>query len=283
MPSAGVLGRMRGALGNLGLRQMGRALRDPTFGVRHLVAILALTRGNVSGAQLVQSALGEKIADLVLISNFLEAAHKSSMLQEAFARLRLHNRGNKKVAGMVGYCSEDDCAILHTLIRMTRPKVVVETGVAAGLTTTVILDALALNGVGKLYSIDLPPESVQGRTIADGGRYDRAFAEEKRPGWLVPNRLREIGNWDLLLGDVRDVLPPLLSNLSTIDFFLHDDLHTPEHMLWEFNLVWPCLSTGGILASDDLNYGWSDFLRNVGSPKEGRWRNHGFFSAIRKW
>jgi hypothetical protein len=43
--------------------------------------------------------------------------------------------------------------------------------------------------------------------------------------------------------------------------FFHDDLHTPDHMLWEFELVWPYLRAGGVLVSDDVNFSWIRFCR----------------------
>lgn len=273
---------VREALDRLDRHQMVRVLRDPAFGIREFIAILAFSRSNVSACQLVECVLDGQVADLALIAEHMEAAYNSPALQGAFVKLRSYEKDNQDVSGIVGNSSEDDCAILHTLIRVIQPRVVVETGVAAGLSTTAILDALTLNGFGKLYSIDLPKESVLGRTIEDGLRYDRAFFGQKNSGWIVPESLISPNRWELLLGDVRDVLPSLLSDLGSVDFFVHDDLHTPPHMRWEFNLVWPRLNAGGILASDDVNYGWSCFLDEVGVSNANRWINHDYYSAIRK-
>jgi len=43
------------------------------------------------------------------------------------------------------------------LTRHLRPKTVVETGVAHGVTSRCILEALTRSGDGRLWSIDLPP------------------------------------------------------------------------------------------------------------------------------
>ena len=43
------------------------------------------------------------------------------------------------------------CAVRHL-----RPKTVLETGVARGVTSRVILEAMSINGTGHLWSIDLP-------------------------------------------------------------------------------------------------------------------------------
>jgi hypothetical protein len=270
------------ALGRLDRHQIFRALRNPTFGVREFIAILVFSRSNVPASQLIEDVLADQDIEPSLIKELLETAYNSWTLQAIFEKLRSYERDNQGAPGIVGNFSKGEYAILHTLIRIIRPQIVVETGVAAGVSTTAILDALVLNGFGRLYSIDLPPELAVGKTIGDGLRYDRAFAGQRKSGWLVPERLRRSGSWELLLGDVRDVLPSLISRLERIDFFVHDDLHTPNHMLWEFNLVWPRLNAGGILASDDVNYGWTDFLLKLGVPKAKRWINNDFFSAIRK-
>jgi hypothetical protein len=41
-------------------------------------------------------------------------------------------------------------------VRSLKPRVIVETGVASGLSSAHILRALAANGTGTLHSIDLP-------------------------------------------------------------------------------------------------------------------------------
>jgi len=48
--------------------------------------------------------------------------------------------------------------IIYTLIRCLKPRIVIETGVANGASSTFILSALEKNNLGKLYSIDLPTD-----------------------------------------------------------------------------------------------------------------------------
>ena len=47
--------------------------------------------------------------------------------------------------------------------------------------------------------------------------------------------------------------------------FLHDSKHTYEHMMWEFDTVWPKLNKDGALVSDDTNWNTSfvDFSSKV--------------------
>jgi predicted O-methyltransferase YrrM len=116
-----------------------------------------------------------------------------------------------------------------------KPDTVVETGVAYGVTSAYILQALHENGRGRLHSIDLPPLAR-----APGG-----FV-----GSAIPQHLRS--RWYLYRGVSRRVLPKLLKDVRTLDFFIHDSLHTHWNMRQEFEAVWPHLRAGGMVIADDI-------------------------------
>src|SRR5690606_30419760 len=73
--------------------------------------------------------------------------------------------------------------LLYFLVRWRRPRVVVETGVAAGYSSLAVLSSLRANGFGKLYSSDFP--------------YFRLKDPEQYVGCLVPDELRS--GWELRL------------------------------------------------------------------------------------
>lgn len=123
------------------------------------------------------------------------------------------------------------CAVRHL-----RPRRIVETGVARGLTTRVLLEALDRNGGGRLWSIDLPP------------LLDSDLAEET--GVAVPDRLRD--RWTLLRGSSRRLLPGLVESLGRVDLFLHDSMHTARNLRFELEQVWPALPPGGAMLIDDV-------------------------------
>jgi predicted O-methyltransferase YrrM len=125
--------------------------------------------------------------------------------------------------------------LCYAVCRMQRPKVVVETGVAHGVTSAFLLQALEVNGAGELWSIDLPP-------LAEGA--------DHQVGHLIPVNLRS--RWHLLRGSTRRALPRLVVQLPTIDLFIHDSLHTYRNMSREFQTIWPKLRAGGVLLSDDV-------------------------------
>ncbi len=60
--------------------------------------------------------------------------------------------------------------IVGVTVRVVKPRVMVETGVAAGFTTAVALAAMEANGIGHLYSLDLPPLEVS-RRATSGASY----------------------------------------------------------------------------------------------------------------
>lgn len=161
-----------------------------------------------------------------------------------------------------GGVSLEDGIILYGIARALKPRYVIETGVAAGVSTSFISAALIENGTGELYSIELPPEASDHGVQNDGSLYSWY---ERGAGWAIPPEIRrQMGaRHILILQDVRTALPELLARLPWVDLFFHDDLHTPDHMLWEFELVWPHLRPSGALIADDVNFGWVQFCRNL--------------------
>ncbi|MGH9342767.1 MAG: class I SAM-dependent methyltransferase [Terriglobia bacterium] len=137
----------------------------------------------------------------------------------------------------------------YAVCRALKPLVVLETGVASGITSAFILHALALNGRGSLWSIDLPPMA---QDAAD------------HVGAVVPQELKSL--WHLTIGTSRRILPKLLPELGEIDIFIHDSLHTYRNMRAEFEAVWPFLKPGGFLIADDveMNGAFADFSKASG-------------------
>jgi predicted O-methyltransferase YrrM len=163
---------------------------------------------------------------------------------------RGHRYNTGRATGRDGY---GEGLRLYAALRRLRPRVAVETGVCNGVSTAFLLSALAANGEGELYSIDLP--EFAGREYEPGtfwdGKGGAVIPAGKEPGWMVPERLR--GRWHLLLGRSQEELPQLLERLRTIDFFLHDSEHSESCMRFEFDAAWAALRDGGVLAADDVN------------------------------
>lgn len=143
-------------------------------------------------------------------------------------------------------CYGKRVVLQYAIVRALKPDLVVETGVANGVSSAYLLLALERNGTGALHSIELGDT-----TFLPAGRVS---------GWIVPDWLRT--RWSLHWGDSRQLLPALLEELGTIDIFIHDSLHTYEHMTFEYEQAYPHLRPGGILISDDAlwNRAFADFV-----------------------
>jgi hypothetical protein len=160
-----------------------------------------------------------------------------------------------------------------------RPGIVVETGVARGITSRFILEALARNDAGHLWSIDLPPP-------LDRGLHDQV-------GVAVPERLRD--RWTYIRGSSRRRLPRLLAELGEIDMFIHDSRHSQRNLLFELKHAWDALKPAGVLVADDvdLNCGFHSFRASRGGqaslvclaeplrPDHGRQEDRGLFGVTK--
>jgi predicted O-methyltransferase YrrM len=125
--------------------------------------------------------------------------------------------------------------LCYVVCRVVKPTIALETGVAYGVTSAFILKALEVNGIGELYSIDLPP---LGR---DADRYVGAF---------VPEGLKR--RWKLLRGRTRRVLNGTVRSLPEVGLFVHDSLHTYRNTLWELNSIATRLARPAIVIADDI-------------------------------
>jgi hypothetical protein len=157
--------------------------------------------------------------------------------------------------------------LLYSIVRLKKPNVVVETGVGPGSTSALILRGLMQNSKGILYSIDLPgQDSIVYPQI--GRTYNIHVPPGYEVGWLVPPWTRK--RWKLILGDSREELPKLLSSGLKIDIFLHDSLHTDEHIKFELGTVIPYMEKDAFLLADDVVAYWSlafiDFCASRGFP-----------------
>lgn len=144
---------------------------------------------------------------------------------------------------------------LYFIVRCAQPEVMVETGVAHGVSSWTILNALHRNGKGKLYSIDLPNQDLRSynpENIRQGS------------GWVVPDLLRQ--RWELRLGPSQELLPKLIAELGSIDIFFHDSDHSYENMLFEFRAVYQAVKKNGLILSDDVhkNTSFTEFVAEKG-------------------
>lgn len=159
----------------------------------------------------------------------------------------LHKK-HKEIRGKTITQAQGWTTLIYVLIRYLKPKVILETGVFDGISSSFVLNALKKNGFGKLISVDLPA-----RVVIPGSTDFMPFTtipKDQQPGWLIPSDLRK--RWTLHIIKEGHELKKIIQSLDNIDIFLHDSLHTKEHMEWEMQTVWPHLKKDGILLVDDI-------------------------------
>ena len=149
-----------------------------------------------------------------------------------------------------GWYSDADaelCGAIWCVTRHQAPAVVIETGVAHGISSRVILEALAENGRGNLWSIDLP-HPLNRQVHAGTGV---AVTEPLRPRWTY------------LEGESQRLLPPLVAKSAPVDLFIHDSLHTAQNTLFEMEQAASGLRPGGVMLIDDIrgHDGFGEFAR----------------------
>lgn len=136
------------------------------------------------------------------------------------------------------------CAIRHM-----DPLRVLETGVARGVTSVLALRALSQSngGQGRLWSIDLPPMMH--------GWHEQSKVLVDENAWP---------DWTYVRGSSRRTMASTCAAMKSIDIFIHDSLHTPQTMKYEFEKAWPYMRTGGLLISDDVedNSAFVDFVQS---------------------
>lgn len=153
--------------------------------------------------------------------------------------------------------------LLYCFVRLTKPNLVLETGVFYGGNSAFVLEALELNNNGKLIGIDLPHHSMSNSQQSNRHPWvgeSELYSSSYQPGLIIPNYLNT--RFDLRIGDSIEEIEKLE---ETVDFFIHDSEHTFLHVENELKTVKKLMSVDGVMLVDDID--WSNafydfFLRN---------------------
>jgi hypothetical protein len=192
-------------------------------------------------AGFVAGALGAPEAEA---ARFLDELRADAELMESLSSALRRDPRRKDVA-LLG-----KRRALYAVVRLARPRVVVEAGVHDGLGTSVLLRALQRNeeegAPGKLLAFDIDPQA----------------------GWLISEDLRR-GRLEEHIGDIAELLPAALVGYE-VDLFIHDTLKTPEHERFEFEAAIERGADRLVLYSDDDSV--TGVLRAVCREGKGRTR-----------
>lgn len=141
----------------------------------------------------------------------------------------------------------DMCTAIWCTVRHARPEVVMETGVAHGVSSRVVLEALNSNDRGHLWSIDVP--NPLNRQVH--GQEGVAVTDACRPRWTYVE------------GESRRRMPSLVKEVGKVGLFVHDSLHTFKNTLFEMEQAASVMKPGGVMLIDDIRShdGFTTFAR----------------------
>jgi hypothetical protein len=130
------------------------------------------------------------------------------------------------------------------LARHLKPKALLEIGVGLGVISRLVLEALAMNRKGHLFSIDMPSTAV------------------RKVGLAVEPRVAH--RWSLVSDTTKRAMPGLLPRLGLLDLIVHANPHAGNDMRNEIALAWSALKPGGALVMDriDCNGAFQFFAQN---------------------
>ncbi len=227
--------------------------RRPAEFYERVMTIIQVTRERSS----ISNPTDNTVNSIDALSLALDVS--TSRITEILAENELHGIEKKvseaiaKIRGMGPFDSghNGDFSLarsIYVICRLLSPNIVLETGVAYGVTSAFALQALATSQKGTLFSVDLPPLGP---------------SADQHVGAFVPQELRR--RWCLNRGTAKRILPSLLPPIGKGDLFIHDSLHTYRNMTFEFETVWPYLRPGAVLVADDvgLNDAFRDFTARV--------------------
>jgi hypothetical protein len=178
-----------------------------------------------------------------------EAGQVNAVLSETAARLAA--RGLAVGRYTYGGYSDADASLVRAVwcaVRHLRPTAVVETGVARGITSRIVLEALDRNDHGRLWSVDLPHP------------FDHSIRDET--GAAVTDAL--LPRWNYVEGSSQRRLPQVIHDVRRVEVFIHDSLHTAKNTRFEMNHVADVMPQGGVMLVDDISThdGFATFTRD---------------------
>ncbi len=159
-------------------------------------------------------------------------------LRKAYSQYGITYPSDRRVGGGSAF-------LLYALIRGLAPRTVLETGIANGHSTFVILSALEQNGVGRLVSVDVDASTGSLLGDLDKSRWDQRVLDDS-------HRKRSFQR--------------LVSSLGEVDLFLHDSDHTYRWQRLEFETVHPQMAASSLMVSDDVDssFAFLEFCQKIG-------------------
>ena len=132
---------------------------------------------------------------------------------------------------------EGAISFIYQLVKSSKSKKIIETGVAYGWSSLAILLAIKDEKEAHLISNDMPYINM---------------GNDDYVGCIIPGELR--CQWDLQrLPDVKGIPLALKKFNNTIDFCHYDSDKSYTGRMWASPLIWKALNVGGFFVADDIN------------------------------
>ena len=209
--------------------------------------------------------LGAALAEASSVPHANEVFERRAFVEQYVSEL-----ANRYGAHYVpGWVNLDDALFLYWLVRRAKPRKIVQCGVCNGLSTAfMMLGLVKNNGGGTISVIDMPPifDRDDPGWTTEGKVYGVVIPEGKTTGWIVPDAYRDrLEVWN---GDAKKLLPEMVDQLDSLDFFYHDSDHSYNHMMFEFTEAKRKLNKGGLVVGDDVSWNSSlwDFADEFSVP-----------------
>jgi len=153
-------------------------------------------------------------------------------------------------------CEAGLASFLYAFILSSKPEVIVETGVANGITTNIIMRALEKTG-GALHSFDVDPRT---ENVYTGN-----------------------GSWTfhLLEGNFERDLEGKVSRIGKVDLWIHDSNHGYQWQAFEYSLAITSLHPTGLIVSDDIDSStaWGFASKSIFKKSFGVFDSRKFFGV----
>lgn len=122
------------------------------------------------------------------------------------------------------------------MTRLVEPSCVVETGVAAGFSSSAFLEAMDKNGKGHLYSSDFP--------------YFRLDNPERYIGILVEDKIKK--RWSLFVEGDKNNIPKISKKIDRIDILHYDSDKSYEGREYVFQALKDKMHEKSVIIYDDI-------------------------------
>jgi predicted O-methyltransferase YrrM len=216
-----------------------------------LVEIRKLAKRDKVPRKLWQQICQDMMTEAATVPGFDQVMERKAFIENYMAALgqRYHSHY------LAGWVNLTDAQFLYWIVRRLKPKTILQTGVSNGLSSAFMMLALAKNGAqGTLHVVDMPAifDPADANWTRAGAVFGFVIPEGKTSGWMVPDIYS--GRFEVLTGDAKKLLPPLVDRLAAVDMFYHDSDHSYNHMMFEFNEAKRKLAPNSIVVADDISW-----------------------------